>query len=174
MILYGSFLDELTKIAAAGYLLDQVGKPKLRPKTAMPPDEKFKVELPKPPKSAVHPSGAPSAQAPNAPPAPTAKVAFDVSQFSGELGGGTFFHPPFMPPFRVPNIYGKDPQLKESGSKTIDEKRAAAAATPAGQLAQSQREGQPKTTGFAGPSISDVSKPVGFGHALPGTAKNRI
>ncbi len=103
------------------------------------------------------------------------KVAFATSEFSGELGPARFFKPPMLPSVPLPNIYGRDPQLKEGGSKESELlKRAADALTPNGRLTQTQQEGKPKTTSFAGPSISDVSKPVGFGRTLPGTAKNRI
>ena len=113
------------------------------------------------------------------------KLAFQTSSFSGELGEPHFVRPPSSPPFRIPNIYGRDPQLKESGSKDPpkfildrnreeNEKRAGVAVTPKGRLAAARDEGKPKSTGFAGPSIADVSKPIGYGTKLPGTLKNRI
>jgi len=112
------------------------------------------------------------------------KQAFAVSSFSGSLGEPHRVIPPPQAPWKVPNIYGQDPQLKESGEKEPsfildrnrerNEKMAAVALTPKGQLSLSQKEGKPKSTGFSGPSISSVSKPVGYGRTLPGTAKNRI
>lgn len=192
-----AFSDELSKIALIGdqppSLTDQLGKPKERPHSAMPPTPHFRVKQGEAKASLIHRvrGDATTDLSPNDLPLDDAsesdtardlrKTAFAVSQFSGTLGGGNFFHPPLLPGVPLPNIYGRDPQLKESGDKAPDilsrnrEKNAAAnALTPAGRFAQSQEVGKPKTTGFSGPSISDISKPVGFGQTLPGTRKNRI
>jgi len=48
------------------------------------------------------------------------------------------------------------------------------ATTPKGRLHQGQIVGQPKESEPAGPSTSSLSKPYGYGHVQPGTAKNTI
>lgn len=72
-----------------------------------------------------------------------------------------------------------DPKL--SGSRPMKLKRAAMVkegapptTTPQGRLAQASKVGQPKKTGFAGPSIADQYKPVGFGVPMPGAKKDKI
>lgn len=78
----------------------------------------------------------------------------------------------------VESSYVMDPKL--SGSRPMKLKKGAMtkeggeATTPQGKLVQAQNTGQPKKTGFSGPSIAEVSKPVGFGIPLPGAKKNRI
>ncbi len=242
-----------------------------------PKGTQFKpLHMLKPPKV----EGVARAQPPKMPGMP--KVGFDTSQFSGILSEGRFFHPPMMPPLRLPAVSRRDPHIKESGSKALKKeaftryepgtmaghvagstvgglggimagaagakalglppalggavggyigmglgrkagigiqkalqkkpvapttqlqrpqlqspqmaarmqpgqqpptpqppqqwgmKQAAAALTPQGRLASSRSEGKPKSTGFSGPSIADVSKPIGYGRKLPGATKNRI
>ena len=53
-------------------------------------------------------------------------------------------------------------------------KLAAIPLTPKGRLANTSKEGKPKQTGFSGPSVAEVSKPVGFSSPMPGAEKNRI
>lgn len=48
------------------------------------------------------------------------------------------------------------------------------ATTPKGRLHSSQIVGQPKESDPDGPSTSSLSKPYGYGHTQPGTAKNTI
>lgn len=92
-----------------------------------------------------------------------------TSQYSGPLSFGPFKQTSGIPPFQRPPL-----------TAPVDEKTAApmASATgamgPKASLTATQRMGQPKTTGFAGPSISDVSKPKGFGKPLSGALKNQL
>lgn len=97
------------------------------------------------------------------------KHAFAVSQYSGPLGYGGFKQESYIPPFRSPT-------LKTAGPPSQKKKKAAAAAafTPAGLLRASQRVGKPRATTPAGPSIAQISKPVGFGTTLPGAGKGAI
>jgi hypothetical protein len=98
----------------------------------------------------------------------------------------------------VPSLGVLDPHLKQGGNVVTKPKKAAmvkegfnssgfggtatpkewakkaVALTPKGRLASARKEGKPKMTGFAGPSVADVSKPVGFGEPMPGATKNRI
>lgn len=48
------------------------------------------------------------------------------------------------------------------------------ATTPGGKLHQSQQVGQPKVTAPSGPSIAELSKPVGYGTKQPGATKGTI
>ena len=45
---------------------------------------------------------------------------------------------------------------------------------PMGMLSSAQRIGKPKITNPGGPSIGDLSKPVGFGTKIPGAAKGTL
>jgi len=111
----------------------------------------------------------------------SSKLAFQTSQYSGPLGPGrmSYRHPDAMPGFVDPPVKTAGPPPGEEGErregvKAMKEaaarlKMAAAATTPAGRLASSQQEGQPKTTNPPGPSIQQISKPVGYGRPLPGT-----
>jgi uncharacterized protein DUF5661 len=91
------------------------------------------------------------------------KFAFAVSQYSGPLSYGPFKQESSQPGFRVPSL------------KAPVEKKAAAATTPAGLLSQSRAVGvTPKVSPPPGPSIAQVSKPVGFGKPAPGALKTGI
>lgn len=46
--------------------------------------------------------------------------------------------------------------------------------SPVARLSTTQRVGAPKTTGFSGPSIADISKPKGFGKPISGAQKNQL
>lgn len=61
-------------------------------------------------------------------------------------------------------------QLKKMNEDKGTEKKASPT-TPAGRLTQARQVGAPKTTAPPGPSISQISKPIGFGRPLPGTTK---
>ena len=105
------------------------------------------------------------------------KKAFAVSQYSGTLGGGTrdIYRPSDAK-------YGGPPPMEGEGKKKskvdamADElaKLNGVATTPAGKLYQSQRVGAPKMTPPPGPSISELSKPVGYGTKAPGAVKGTI
>lgn len=96
-------------------------------------------------------------------------AGMSTSSYSGPLSFGPFKQTSGIPPFQRPPL-----------TAPADEKTAApmASATgamgPKASLTATQRMGQPKTTGFAGPSIADVSKPKGFGTPLSGALKNQL
>lgn len=135
--------------AADPYLLDQIGKPKIRKTQAEAPDAKYRV-----------------------------KHAFETSQYSGEIG--PYPGPPqdkFLPPFRVPQLKTAGPpsEVTTEGKKMAcmrEELEKLNAFSPQTQLSSAQKEGVPKTTAPPGPSIADISKPVGYGMPLAGATKS--
>lgn len=103
------------------------------------------------------------------------------SQYSGPLSEGRFKMvsgiPPWMEPAIERAIERKSAPVEEymvGLNKRAGMNTALGSMSPKGRLSQTQRVGAPKKTGFAGPSISSVSKPIGFGRKLPGTTKNGI
>ena len=99
------------------------------------------------------------------------KVAFDQSGFGmatsiGPTHGNGGNHESYQGRLPLPPVVTLDPFLRK--------KTAAIPLTPKGRLASSAREGAPKTTGFTGPSVAEVSKPVGFGRNLSGASKGSI
>jgi len=90
-------------------------------------------------------------------------AGMSASQYSGPLSMGAFKQTSQIPPFTAPPI---------EQSKTAAPATGAMGA--AGKLRATQRVGGPKTTGFSGPSISEISKPRGFGMPLSGTLKNQL
>ncbi len=101
-----------------------------------------------------------------------------TSQYSGPLSYGPFKMTSGIPAFRRSSPTKRDESLEGAAWMYGENKEASMAATgamsPAGRLSSSQRIGAPKVTGFAGPSIADVSKPKGFGTPLPGAQKNQL
>lgn len=87
------------------------------------------------------------------------KEGFAVSQYSGPLSMGKFRMHSQIPPFVAPPLKTAGPPSEKKASAT----------TPAGRLKSSQQVGTIKMTTSSGPSISQVSKPKGFGKPLPGT-----
>ena len=96
------------------------------------------------------------------------KEAFATSQWSGGQGYGGFRQASQIPAGGaapvVTKMVGNKPML---GQRKV----ASTAITPKGRLASTQMIGKPKTTAPPGPSISQISKPIGFGRPLPGTTK---
>lgn len=209
--MYSSMTDELWKEAKAKegedlsgnpYLLDQVGKPKVRPRRAEAPEPKHRVKLAlqQPPgvfgmpsttgqTAGINPAqqlaksqkiGVPKLQQPKmktlSMKTAGLKHAFQTSQFSGTLGGGT------RDIYRPSDVkYGGPPPPPEKTKKTkeaamVDElmKLNGMATTPKGKLYSTQRVGAPKVSAPPGPSISELSKPVGYGTKAPGAVKNSI
>jgi len=195
---YDSFFEEVVKLAFMGgddpYLNDQVAKPKTRPRKAAAPDPKYRVKQAMIP-TAPNPMGSTGMDAqkklkksqkvgtPDAPgsnikplnqikPPKMPKLAFQTSQYSGPLGGGAFPQASYIPAFVTPpaSIKTAGPPSQKKGK----EKKAAVPLTPKGRLSSARREGKPKFTGFSGPSVASVSKPIGFGQVAPGSGKNRI
>jgi len=129
------------------------------------------------------------------------KVGFQTSQYSGPLGPGRMQYRNSMgmpgPSSFASQEFTTNPGAKLSGPPPDEEgelptaKKAsvanavlfamgalgawqvkhAAPMTPAGRLSSTQQVGAPRVTAPSGPSISQVSKPAGYGHALPGTTK---
>jgi hypothetical protein len=197
-----SNLSKVGFMSRGKYLLDQVGKPKVRPHSAEPPDKSLRVKegmfpttpLPmgispiaasnlkaqkslaksqsvgapgmavKPPKPATmtEPIGQAAANSIKAAAARMAKIAFADSGF-GPTGGA--FRPryaSFQGTKPIPSPIIMDPNIKQ----------AAVPLTPRGRLANTTQKGHPKLTGFSGPSEASISKPVGYGEALPGATKS--
>lgn len=92
-------------------------------------------------------------------------AGMSASQYSGPLSFGPFKQTSQIPPFTAPPI---------EQAKTASSVAATGAMGAAGKLHTSQRVGAPKTTGFSGPSISEIAKPKGFGKPLSGTLKNQL
>lgn len=140
---------------SGGYLHSQVGKPKLRPKSAAPPSKDLQVKAGE------------IEDVEFGDETDEAKYAFTESQYSGGLGPGRFIQQAsYIPPFR-------DPPLSKSGGPAAPKGKVkkAAGLTPAGLLRKSQRVGAPKASAPPGPSIADISKPIGFGRKMPGATK---
>ena len=93
------------------------------------------------------------------------KQGFATSQYSGSQGGGRPRYHSMIPPWR-------QPQLKTAGPPPPKEKSAAIGLTPASRLSQTQKVGAPKASAPPGPSIAQVSKPIGFGKPKPGAIKS--
>lgn len=94
---------------------------------------------------------------------PEEKVAFTVSEFSGDMNPGSMRYHSMIPPFRAP------PLRKHGGPPPMEKEKKAA--TPMGMLTKAKKVGAPRASAPPGPSISQISKPIGFGTALPGTTK---
>jgi hypothetical protein len=198
---------EAEDLSGNPYLLDQVGKPKVRQRNAEAPEPKYrvKVALQQPQgvfgmptqmgvglgkQPGMNPAqqlaktqniGVPKLQQPKmktlSMKTAGLKHAFATSQFSGTLGGGT------SDIYRPSDVkYGgpaSEEDLKKAKAKLAamaDElaKLNGVATTPKGKLYSTQRVGAPKTTAPPGPSISELSKPVGYGTKAPGAVKNSI
>jgi hypothetical protein len=105
------------------------------------------------------------------------------SQYSGPLSLGAFKMVSGIPPWSEPGLARKGgvPLTPEEESllrgralrKSAGLQSAIGSMGPAARLKKTQAVAGPKTTGFTGPSIADVSKPD-FGPKLHGTLKNRI
>lgn len=105
------------------------------------------------------------------------KVAFSQSGYGpanavAATHGNGGNHSSYLGQVPIPSSVVLDPHIKRAGS--VLGKVAGIPLTPQGRLSASSKEGKPKTTGFAGPSIADTAKPIGYGMTLPGAAKNRI
>jgi hypothetical protein len=90
-------------------------------------------------------------------------AGMSTSQYSGPLSMGPFKQTSQIPPFTAPPIEQAKTAAPATGAMGV-----------AGKLRAAQRVGGPKVTGFAGPSISDIAKPKGFGTPLSGTLKNQL
>lgn len=121
-------------------------------------------------------------------PKPLNKIGFATSQYSGELGGGPIVYPSYIPPFKNPPVKTAGPPSEDEGKKKTsamldelallnnfvlsDEMRKRANVTsPQSQLSKTERVGAPKATPPPGPSIQQVSKPVGFGRPIAAATK---
>jgi hypothetical protein len=107
-------------------------------------------------------------------------AGMSTSQYSGRLSDGSFKMTSGIPPFKRPEMTREDSSGTPEawmlgGNKTAASMNTATdAMSPAGKLNVTQRVGAPKTTGFAGPSIADISKPKGFGKPISGAQKNQL
>lgn len=85
---------------------------------------------------------------------------FSVNAYSGVMNPPPMVYRSGIPPW-------SEPPVKTSG----DTEKKAAGLTPASRLASSSAIGAPRVTSAPGPSIAQVSKPVGFGKPISGAAK---
>lgn len=103
---------------------------------------------------------------------------FGATSMHGAYSGNGGNHASVIQPIGADLPIIQDPRLKQGGNATPKKaaiiKMSSVPLGPKGRLSSSRREGKPKMTGFAGPSIASVSKPIGFGKPLPGATKNRI
>jgi hypothetical protein len=83
---------------------------------------------------------------------------------------GNFMMASEVPAFRSPTL--KSPL--QTQPQQIVEKLGGVPTTPAGRLANSKRIGAPRVTPPPGPSIAQISKPVGYGKPAAGAAKGTI
>lgn len=83
---------------------------------------------------------------------------------------GNFMMASEVPAFRSPTL--KSPL--QARPQQIVEKLGGVPTTPAGRLANSKRIGAPRVTPPPGPSIAQISKPVGYGKPVAGAAKGKI
>lgn len=166
----GSVLAGLVKEGVAGdsySLLDQVGKSKTKPREAEAPNPTYRVK----------------------------KASFATSQYSGTLGPGKFnFYASHVPPFRSPQLRTASASeeelamaqkemkkqdkswtpLSKMGAMLDELSKLNAVQSPEAQITQSQKIGAPKTTAPPGPSIQQISKPIGYGRPQPGTTKTAM
>lgn len=180
-VIPAAFVDEVVKVSK--YLTDQIDKPKLKTLSAESPNKKFQVKVGMNPYS-VQAKGAdpqktllknqkvgkPADYKPPKLEPLNIKVGFTRSQYAGSGGGGgmgSIKAESMIPPFVMPRV-------KTGGPPSEEKDKEKKAATPAGILASAQKVGKPKTTAPPGPSIAQISKPIGFGRPAPGATKTAL
>ena len=183
--------------AAKGYLLDKLGvEPKVRPLSALAPKAEFRT------KTAMIPSagqglkamqknmqsasqrlvksqniGVPNFKMPEPKPL-NIKVGFAQSAYSGPLSdGNSTKYTSYIPPFRNPAVKTAGPpsedKSKEKLSAMLDELcKLNNVISPQGSLTKTKKVGAPKASAPPGPSIQQISKPVGFGTPIAGATKS--
>jgi hypothetical protein len=95
--------------------------------------------------------------------------SFATSEYSGPIGH-------LHVNYRSGNLPITQPALKMD-TKTaalLPVFKQASIITPLGQLGRSKSVGLPRSTPAPGPSIAEISKPVGFGRPMAGAIKNGI
>lgn len=103
------------------------------------------------------------------------KAAFQVSQFSGTLGESVGdIYTPSSHKYAGPAPEEGKKRTKAKAMTDEIAKLNGVATTPAGRLYSAQQVGQPKVTAPSGPSIAELSKPVGYGLKAPGATKDTI
>lgn len=108
------------------------------------------------------------------------KRAFTESEYSGGLGPGRLNYFNYGPMDKVsgpPGDAGKKKEKKSCGypkmaSMSTELCKLNAVMSPSSQLTKTQRVGAPKVSAPPGPSVQQVSKPIGFGRAQPGATKS--
>jgi len=180
-VFYASLVDEISKTAK--YLHNQLAQSKIKPQEAAPPNPSFQVKAAQYTAFDLGQFAGISGPGPGAYIRPDylppffippllrergrRKRAFAESSYSGGLGPyGRLKYESGIPPFQAPS-------LKVSGPPS--EKKAAVnmpgGLTPAGRLQSARAVGMPKVTAPPGPSIAEISKPIGYGTPLPGATK---
>jgi len=158
-----AFSDEFKKLAKN--LMPMLAKPKLKPTQANSPNPTFRVKESDAEDSTLY--GDETEE----------KVGFATSQYSGTLGGMPRQQPQQLPGWVEPPTTTKvstPPKVPMPGKVQTPRVKTSSIVSPAGQLAKAQKVGKLKTTAPPGPSIAQVTKPIGFGRVMPGAAKNTI
>lgn len=95
------------------------------------------------------------------------KAAFQQSMY-GSTGGFVDFHQVSgQPGFKKPSLASPIAVAKQKEAALTS-----TGLTPAARLSSGMRIGKPKVSAPAGPSISDIAKPTGYGMKLPGATKS--
>jgi hypothetical protein len=106
------------------------------------------------------------------------KVGFAQSAYSGPLSdGNSTKYTSYIPPFRNPAVKTAGPpsedKSKEKLSAMLDELcKLNNVISPKSALTKTEKVGVPKTSAPPGPSIQQISKPVGFGTPIAGATKS--
>lgn len=106
------------------------------------------------------------------------KQAFSTNEYSGPMGSGPFNQTSSLPPFHAPSLGSvlskKHNDQEKADKRILHNQQKLGMMSPKGQLASDQRTGTGKSGVAPGPSIAEISKPVGIGTPLPGALKNTI
>jgi hypothetical protein len=105
---------------------------------------------------------------------PFPKLSFAVSQYSGPLSMGPFRMASGLPPFTAPSLRAGFTKKQDALQMAKSSAMAEGGLTPKSLLSSGQRIGKAKITNPSGPSIGDLSKPIGFGSKLPGATKGTL
>lgn len=102
------------------------------------------------------------------------KAAFAVSQYSGPLSMGAFKMVSGLPPRTAPSLSATVQRRVDPVAMSKSAVMMQRGLTPAGMLSSAQRIGTAKITAPGGPSLADLSKPIGYGTKIPGATKGSL
>lgn len=169
----GSYLEKLG--VRNPYMLDKLHvEPKIRPLGAMAPKEEHRVV-----KGAVGQAYVDESD----------KTAFAVSEYSGALSdGGPLVYTSYIPPFKSPPVKTAGPPSEYTPITKLKTKEECVkisamldefcklnnVSSPKAQLTKTMKVGTPRATTPPGPSVQQISKPVGFGRPIAGATKGSV